>query len=54
MSIIGITFIRFTGKLVSNIGLRNKVYEMMIGKWQEHGPDNINPPFNQAYSDYLE
>jgi hypothetical protein len=52
MSVIGITFIRFTGKL-SNIGLRNKVHEMMISKWQEQDIKKINPPFNPSYSDYL-
>lgn len=53
MSVIGITFIHFTGKLCQNLGLRNKVYEMMISKWQEQDIEKINPPFNPAYSDYL-
>jgi hypothetical protein len=53
MSIIGVTFIHFSGKL-SNIGLRNKVHDMMISKWQEQDINKINPPFNPSYSDYLE
>jgi len=43
----------FTGKLANGIGLRNKVHELMIAKWQEQGIDFINPPFNSAYCDYL-
>jgi hypothetical protein len=27
---------------------------MMISKWQEQDIEKINPPFNPAYSDYLE
>lgn len=34
LSIIGVTLISFNGKLSNNIGLRNKVYELMVNKWQ--------------------
>ena len=54
MSIIGVSLIQYNGKLSKNIGLRNKVHEVIISKWQEHDISSINPPFNTAFTDYLE
>lgn len=54
MSVIGVSFIHFNGKLSGNIGLRNKIFELIVNKWQEQDISRINPPFNPAYSDYLE
>jgi len=52
--VIGVTLISFNGKLSNNVGLRNKVYELIVNKWQESDFDSINPPFNPSFSDYLE
>lgn len=55
MSVVGVTLICFNGsKLSNNIGLRKKVQDLIISKWGEYGIETINPPFNTAYSDYLE
>lgn len=54
LSIIGISFLRFNGKLANNIALRNRVQDIMIGKWQEQNFHSINPPFCTSYTDYLE
>ena len=54
LSVIGISFLHFNGKLANNIALRSRVQDLMINKWQEQDLHTINPPFNTAYTDYLE
>ena len=54
LSLVGLTFLHFNGKLAANIGLRNKVHDLIISKWQEHDLSSINPPFYPAFTDYLE
>ena len=54
ISVIGLSFIHYNGKLAGNIALRSKVADIILSKWQDHDISAINPPFNPAYTDYLE
>jgi hypothetical protein len=39
--------------LEKNIGLRNKIANMIIIKWEEVGIESINPPFIKSLINYL-
>jgi hypothetical protein len=53
MSVIGLSFVSFNGRMANNLSLRSKTVDVLIQKWQESGTDKINPPYISTISDNL-